>query len=237
MSTRVVAGQRVRTKVAAAGAVLPEGKREGSSTVHSRKYDVAVSTPGDTPPSGSVGATGPAGPGRGDQTHQDQDLLARVYEQLRAQAQKQMNTERVGHTLTATALVNEAYLRLLGPRRIPFAEEAHFYVAAAQAMRRILIDHARAKGARGGPAAQLTGLPDVESLADRDPEQILAVDAAVTRLEGEDPEAAAIVRLRFYAGLSVDQAAEALGISPRSAARLWSFARATLHRMLSERDG
>lgn len=164
-------------------------------------------------------------------------MLARVYEQLRANAQKQMNAERPGHTLSATALVNEAYLRLLGPRRVPFVEEAHFYAAAAQAMRRILIDHARAKGARGGPSSQLTELPDVESLVDRDPEQILAVDAAVTRLEHEDPEAAAVVRLRFYAGLSVDQAAEALGISPRSAARLWSFARATLHRMLSERDG
>lgn len=164
-------------------------------------------------------------------------MLARVYEQLRAHAQKQMNAERPGHTLTATALVHEAYVILLGPRRMPFEVEAHFYTAAAQAMRRILVDHARAKKARGGPAAQLTELPDVESLADRDPEQILAVDAAVTRLEAEDPEAATVVRLRFYAGLSVDQAAEALGISPRTAARLWTFARATLHRILSERDG
>lgn len=163
----------------------------------------------------------------------DEVFLA-VYDQLRAIAQQQMNAERPAHTLSATALVHEAYVRLIGPRRLAWRNKAHFHAAAAQAMRRILIDHARAKGARGGVHDRICELPDVAALVEGNPENILAVDEAVTRLESEDPQAAAVVRLRFYAGLGVDQAAEAMGISPRTAARLWTFARATLHRMLSE---
>ena len=182
-------------------------------------------------PSPSDDAASPSNPPLGD------DLAAQVYHQLRALAQQHIRHERPEHTLSATALVHEAYLRLNGGRQVPWQNRAHFYMAAAQAMRRILIDHARAKGARGGRPSQVRELPDVTALARADPEQIVAVDAAVTRLEIEDPEAAAVVRLRFYAGLSVDQAAEALQISPRSAARLWTFARATLHRMLTENCG
>lgn len=162
------------------------------------------------------------------------DLAETVYAQLRALAQQRMNAERHGHTLSATALVHEVYLRLAGPRAEPWQNRAHFYAAAAQAMQRILIDHARAKGARGGVCPSLSDLPDAAALLAGDPERIVAVDAAITRLESEDPEAAAVVRLRFYAGLSAEQAAETLGISLRSAARLWTFARATLHRMLRE---
>lgn len=184
------------------------------------------------------GLHGEAGPGH--DSLPEHALAERVYDQLRALAQKQMNLERPGHTLSATALVHEAYMRLAGPRKAPWQNRAHYYAAAAQAMRRILIDHARAKTARGGLHRQpeigslSLDIPDAAALADADPEQILAVDAAIVRLESEDPEAAAVVRLRFYAGLSVDQTAEALGISPRSAARLWTFARATLHRTLRE---
>ncbi|MCC7390151.1 MAG: hypothetical protein IT431_15430 [Phycisphaerales bacterium] len=163
-------------------------------------------------------------------------LLPLVYDQLRAAANLQLARESPAHTLQPTALVHEAYLRLLGPREIPWANRAHFYSAAAQAMRRILVDHARAKAARGGRPAQPVALPDLAALAAADPDQILAVDHALTRLEAEDPDAAGLVRLRFFAGLSVEQAAEALGVSPRSAARLWTFARARLHRMLTEGD-
>ena len=161
-------------------------------------------------------------------------LLPLVYDQLRRAAQQRLASERPDHTLSATALVHEAYLKLVGPRQIPWAGRGHFYSAAAQAMRRILIDHARSRAARGGGALRLEDIGDVGALASADSEQILAVDAAVTRLEGEDPEAAAVVRLRFFAGLSVDQAAEALGISPRTAARVWAYARAVLYRELSE---
>lgn len=160
-------------------------------------------------------------------------LLPLVYEQLRRSAQLQMASEREGHTLSATALVHEAYLRLAGAREIPWANRGHFYAAAAEAMRRILLDHARSRGRRGGTHTTLGEISDVASLATSDAEQILAVDAALTHLEAEDPQAAAVVRLRFYAGLSVDEAAATLGLSPRSTARLWSFARAVLYKALS----
>jgi RNA polymerase sigma factor (TIGR02999 family) len=161
-----------------------------------------------------------------------EELLPLVYAQLRAAAQRCLAGEAPGHTLQATALVHEAYIKLAGPREIAWQNRGHFYAAAAQAMRRILVDHARARGARGGRGVRLSALPDVQALAAGDPEQILAVDRALTRLESDDPEAAALVRLRFFGGLSVDHAAMALGISPRSAARLWKYARASLHRML-----
>lgn len=169
-------------------------------------------------------------------------LLPLVYAQLRAAAALALASESPGHTLQPTALVHEAYLKLVGPRQVPWQNRAHFYAAAALAMRRILIDHARARLARpDGRAAALpadrSGIPDVAALAGAEPEEILAVDRALARLEAEDPEAAAIVKLRFFAGLSVEHAAEALGISPRTAARQWTFARARLHRLLSEGDG
>lgn len=167
----------------------------------------------------------------------DKDAAARlmplVYDQLRMAAQVHMAGERAGHTLNATALVHEAYLRIAGPREIAWGGRAHFYAAAAEAMRRILIDHARAHQARGGPRGRLEEIGDVGALAAADPDRILAVDAALVRLESEDPEAAAVVRLRFYAGLSIDEVAGALNISPRTAARLWTYARAVLFRLLS----
>lgn len=175
-----------------------------------------------------------AAEGDGDAAAQ---LLPLVYDQLRRAAQQRMAGERNEHTLSATALVHEAYLKLVGPRRVPWAGRGHFYAAAAQAMRRILIDHARSRAARGGGDLRTEDIGDIGTLASADSDQILAVDAAVTRLETDDPEAAAVVRLRFFAGLSVDQAAEALGISPRTAARLWGYARAVLYRELAERDG
>lgn len=161
-------------------------------------------------------------------------LLPLVYDQLRRAAQLRLAGEARGHTLSATALVHEAYLKLVGPREVPWGGRAHFYAAAAESMRRVLLDHARARERRGGRPKRLTEIADVAALAGTDSEQILAVDAAIGRLEAEDPEAAAVVRLRFFAGLSVEQAAQALGLSPRTAARLWNYARAVLYRSLSE---
>lgn len=171
----------------------------------------------------------------GDKQAADQ-LLPLVYEQLRKAAQLDLAGEAQAQTLSATALVHEAYLKLVGPREVPWANRGHFYAAAAEAMRRILIDHARKRGRRGGPALALSEVRDLAALVSADSERILAVDEALGRLEQDDPQAAALVRLRFYAGLSVDEAAQALGMSPRTAARLWIYARAVLYRDLSDRS-
>jgi RNA polymerase sigma factor (TIGR02999 family) len=164
--------------------------------------------------------------GRGDAAG---DLLPLIYDQLRAIAQQNMNNERASHTLEATALVHEAYLRLVGGQDLGWDSRGHFFTAAAEAMRRILIEHARARKRikRGGERQRvpLTGL----NLSDEhDAEEILAVDEAFGRLEKEDPSAANVVRLRFFAGLSVAETAAALNISERSVAREWAFARAWL---------
>lgn len=168
------------------------------------------------------------------------DLSRQVYEHLRAIAQRQMATERPGHTLTATALVSETYLRLAPKGLLDPADKARFYALAATAMRRILIDHARAKAAskRGGSARRVTDIEGVADLAREDnPDDILALDEAVSRLEEEDPQCAAVLRLRFFAGLSGDEVAVALGISPRQADREWSYARAFLLRRLRAQAG
>lgn len=159
-------------------------------------------------------------------------LLPLVYDQLRKAAQRDLAGERANHTLSATALVHEAYLKLVGPRDVSWESRGHFYAAAAEAMRRILLDHARARERRGGDPRPLNEMADVAALSAADSEQIVAVDEAFQRLEGEDPEAAAVVRLRFYAGLGVDETAQALGLSPRTVARLWTYARAVLYRDL-----
>ena len=163
------------------------------------------------------------------------ELLPLVYEQLRATAAKLLATERADHTLQPTALVHEAYMRLAVGREVPWANRAHYYAAAIEAMRRILLDHARAKGRvkRGGGRAKVE-LRDVLELVQADSETILAVDDAIRRLESEAPESAEVVRLRFFGGLNRDQAAEVLGISPRQVGRLWTHGRSWLYRTLSE---
>ncbi len=170
--------------------------------------------------------------GGAEGSHAAEALLPLVYEQLRATAKRQLDAESPAHTLQPTALVHEAYLRLAGPRHRPWRNRAHFYAAAAQAMRRILIDHARARRARGGRPVALSELHDVSDLARATPEQVIAFDEALVRLESTDDDAAAVLRLRFFAGLSPDEAAEALGISARTCARLWAFARARMFRAL-----
>lgn len=167
---------------------------------------------------------------RGNDDDASGHLLPLVYDQLRAIAQQRMTAENAGHTLQATALVHEAFLRIGHGRQVPFRDRAHFFAVAAEAMRRILIDHARAKGAvkRRPTNRELLSVVD---LADRpDSEQILALDAALQRLESAEPDVAAVVRLRFFAGLSVDDTAETLGVSPRQVDRLWAYGRAWLAR-------
>ncbi|NOT00927.1 MAG: sigma-70 family RNA polymerase sigma factor [Phycisphaerales bacterium] len=170
-------------------------------------------------------------------------LLPLVYDELRAIARVRMAAERRDHTLDATALVHEAYLRLIGDRDIPWAGRGHFYVAAAEAMRRILIDHARAANRvkRGGGRARLSLLDvaDVSELAEviqEDSSEMMRFDEAFRRLEGESPDAADVVRLRLFAGLSVQLTADALGVSTATVDRRWAFARAWLYRRLKN-DG
>jgi RNA polymerase sigma factor (TIGR02999 family) len=168
-------------------------------------------------------------------------LLPLVYEELRQAAQRSLANERSGHTLSATALVHEAYLKLAGPRETPWSGRGHFYAAATEAMRRILVDHARARlrVKRGGGAGRRdlnTDIADVEDLAGHDPERILKFDEVFRRLEEYSPEGAAVARLRFYAGLSVEDTAELLALSRSTVDRRWAFARAWLFRQLQESE-
>jgi RNA polymerase sigma factor (TIGR02999 family) len=169
-------------------------------------------------------------------------LLPMVYGELRALARARMRCERKDHTLQATELVHEAYLRLAGGTPVEWEGRGHVFAAAAEAMRRILIEHARARSRvkRGGdeqgrPAKKLpltlAGIADLA--ADADPEEILALDDAMERLEARDARMGQVVRLRFYAGLSIEETAAALGVAPRTAKRDWTFARAWLYRELA----
>ena len=166
------------------------------------------------------------------------ELLPLVYGQLRSLAQHCLRAERPDHTLTATALVHEAYLRLIGPRKLPWQNQAHFYTAAAESIRRILVDHARAHRRQKRPTMAKREALSVASVADlasaEKSEEILALEDAICRLESENPEAGRIVRLRFYAGLSIDETAAAMELPARTVDRRWSFARAWLHKELSE---
>jgi len=167
-------------------------------------------------------------------------LLPLVYDQLRKAAQLGLASERTGHTLSATALVHEAYIRLVGPRDVAWASRGHFYAAAAEAMRRILLDHAKARGRekRGGVAGRPMDRAAFSSVAELatsdDSEEIVSFDAALRRLEVESADAARVVQLRFFAGLSVEQTARVMEVSDRSVNRLWTFARAWLHRAIRE---
>jgi RNA polymerase sigma factor (TIGR02999 family) len=154
-------------------------------------------------------------------------LLPLVYDELRKLAAARMASERADHTLSATALVHEAYLRLVGDQH--FEGRAHFFAAAAEAMRRVLVDHSRnrARLKRGGGKNQidLDRLTDPAAATDED---LLALDEALDRLARRYPQAAEIVKLRFFAGMTLDEAAETMGLSLRTANRHWAFARAWL---------
>jgi RNA polymerase sigma factor (TIGR02999 family) len=169
-----------------------------------------------------------------DDPHARDALLPLVYDELKRIARRRMHGERTGHTLQATALVHEAWLRLAGGEDVAWASRAHFYAAAAEAMRRILVEHARGRERikRGG-GLRRQPLSVADLAAEADSGEILALDEAIGRLEQEDARAARIVRLRFYAGLSVDETAAALGLSRRTVLREWAFARAWLYRSLA----
>jgi len=174
----------------------------------------------------------------GDKAAADR-LLPLVYDQLRKAAQLGLASERAGHTLSATALVHEAYLKLIGPREVAWTNRAHFYSAAAEAMRRILIDYARSRARQKRVptplplefASHLLSVADLTSDAHTD--KIVRLDDALRRLEAEDPDVAQIVRLRFYAGLSGEETASALGKSPATVDRDWAWGRAWLFRQLT----
>lgn len=167
------------------------------------------------------------------------ELLPLVYEELRKLAAARMTEERPGQTLDATALVHEAFLRLVeGGRPDAWAGRAHFFAAAAEAMRRVLVENARRKGRlRHGGDRRRIALPDAEVAAPTDDEQLLLLDESLTRLTAARPQAAELVRLRFFAGLTVDEAAPVLGLSARTARRLWVFARAWLRRDMERSIG
>lgn len=167
--------------------------------------------------------------GGGDQAALDR-LLPLVYDELRRLAAARLSHEAPGQTLQATALVHEAYLRLVGGAEPRFETRGHFFTAAAEAMRRILIDRARSKGRqkRGGRAKRLE-LNELDLAAPPPDDELLDLDEALSKLEQEDRVKAELVKLRFFAGLSVEQAAVALGISRATADRFWAFARAWLY--------
>jgi RNA polymerase sigma factor (TIGR02999 family) len=159
------------------------------------------------------------------------ELLPLVYDELRKLAAARMTKEDVGHTLQPTALVHEAWLRLTqDDSEVNFANRAHFFAAAAEAMRRILIDRARRKsaGKRGGGWERLN-LDKIEIAADADEETLLLVNESLDKLAQEQPKAAEIVKLRFFAGLTLEQAGQVLGFTERTAKRHWAFARAWLY--------
>jgi RNA polymerase sigma factor (TIGR02999 family) len=161
-------------------------------------------------------------------------LLPLVYDDLRRLAAHRLAHEAPGQTLDPTALVHEAYLRLVGDQAgADWDGRGHFFAAAAEAMRRILVESARRKHAlRHGGGLVRQPLDEAELLAPEPREDLLALDEALTQLAATDRTAAALVQLRYFGGLSIPEAARVLGISPRSADRLWSYARAWLHQQI-----
>jgi RNA polymerase sigma factor (TIGR02999 family) len=159
-----------------------------------------------------------------------EELLPLVYDELRKLAAQRLAHERPGQTLQATALVHEAYLRLVGdPEGQSWDNRGHFFAAAAEAMRRILVERARARGrVRRGGEWRRVDMEDLGLAVSAPPDLLLTLDDAIARLEAEDPAAAALVRLRYFAGLSVEEAGASLGISTATAYRHWAYARAWL---------
>lgn len=175
----------------------------------------------------------------GDKTAADR-LLPLVYDSLRQLAAAKLANEKPGQTLQATSLVHEAYLRLVGPANaLGWDSRGHFFAAAAEAMRRILIERARRRGRiRHGGDLDRVDLNDVASTSDEGQSALLDLDGALTKLESLHPDKAALVKLRYFSGLTSDQAARALGISPATADRHWAYARAWLYRELeTSREG
>ena len=162
-----------------------------------------------------------------------EQLIDAVYVELQRLAHHQLRHERRGHTLQTTALVHDAYLQLVNQRQVDWQSRAHFFGIAALVMRRILVEHARTAAAlkRGGDAVRVPLGDDISAPADRDI-SIIALEEALSALEALDPQQSRIVELRFFGGLTVEETAEALGVSPRTIKREWRMAKAWLHREL-----
>lgn len=160
-------------------------------------------------------------------------LMPIVYDELRRQAARYLKHERQGHTLQTTALVHEAYVRLIDQAGVRWQNRAHFYGIAAELMRRILVDHARKRNAakRGGEAVKVTLNEEVQAASEQNPD-IISVDEALRKLALVDQQQARIVELRFFGGLTVEETAEVLGISDRTVKRDWSVAKAWIRREL-----
>lgn len=171
----------------------------------------------------------------GDQQALDQ-LTPVVYDELRRLAASYMRRERQDHTLQSTALVNEAYLKLVDQKNVVWQNRAHFFGIAAQMIRRILVDHARAHKAekRGGGAGVLS-LDEAIGVPERRDIEILSLNDALTRLAELDPQQARVVELRFFTGLSIEETAEVVGVSPATVKREWAAARAWLFREISRK--
>lgn len=165
-------------------------------------------------------------------------LIPVVYDELRRLAGSYMRRERVDHTLQATALVHEAYMKLVEQRSVNWQSRAHFFGVAAQLMRRILIDHARghSRQKRGGEQ-QKVSLDEALIFSEQQAAELLAVDDSLNQLAKTDPRQAKVVEMRFFGGLSVEEAAEVLGVSPKTVKRDWSVAKAWLYADLKERYG
>src|SRR5687767_4166350 len=169
---------------------------------------------------------------RGDQTALNQ-LLPLVYAELRRVAARQLRNERAGHTLQPTALVHEVYMRLVDQRQVDCQNRAHFFGVAAQVMRRILVDHARRHGAsKRGEGVRCVSIDLAKDVAAPNEAPILALDQALDRLEKIDGELSKIVELRAFGGLTIEEAAHVLGVSPSTAKREWRTAKAWLNREL-----
>jgi RNA polymerase sigma factor (TIGR02999 family) len=164
-----------------------------------------------------------------------EELLPLVYDELRRLAAARMAQEAAGHTLQPTALVHEAWLRLAGNSERPWQNRAHFFGAAAEAMRRILIERARRKSRlKRGSGQALLNLADLDVMTAMPDDKVLLVDEALEQLKAEDPEKARIVSLKFFAGLTNEQVAELLNVNERTVRRQWDFARAWLFERITK---
>jgi RNA polymerase sigma factor (TIGR02999 family) len=162
------------------------------------------------------------------------ELFPLVYQELRRLAAQKMSQEAPGQTLQATALVHEAYIRLIGAEDQNWSGRGHFFAAAAEAMRRILVDNARhKKSQKRGGYRQKVDLDDLRVASTNPPDYLIELDEALTRLANQDPEVAELVTLRYFGGLTVEQAAKIKGISRRTAGRYWNYARLWLHREMT----
>src|SRR5687767_15149660 len=172
---------------------------------------------------------------RGDPKAAD-ELLSLVYEELRRLAAKKMASEAPGHTLQATALVHEAWLRLTNDDKRKWNDRTHFFAAAAEAMRRILVDNARRKHAqRRGADPQRTAMPDIACPVAENEDQVLAVNEALEEFAAQDKQKAELIKLRYFVGMTIEEAAEVLGISAPTAKRHWAYARAWLAEEIGSR--